>query len=148
MNDNIYDEIQAERAYQDNKWGTTFDDQNTVNDWMAYINIYGAKATDMKATPETQRLNMMKVAALAVAACQAFDRNDGFAPRHYDVQENDEQGFEDNVTVIDLGVFSIGEILNMLGNLNGGDVPQVDDSEDKKAAPAAWPFPTSADRPE
>lgn len=27
---------------------------------------------------------MLKVAALAVAACEAFDRNGGFAPRHYE----------------------------------------------------------------
>jgi len=80
----VYAEIKAERDYQDGKWGHGFDDKNTVNDWMTYINIYGSKATTMGATKEEQRKQMLKVAAIAVAACEAFDRNNGFAPRHYD----------------------------------------------------------------
>jgi hypothetical protein len=38
----------------------------------------------MRISKEEQRNNMLKVAALAVAALETFDRNDGFAPRHYD----------------------------------------------------------------
>lgn len=80
----ILEQIHAERRYQDSKWGFVFDDKNTVNDWMAYINIYGSKATTMGATSAQQREAMLKVAALAVAALETFDRNNGFALRHYD----------------------------------------------------------------
>jgi hypothetical protein len=82
----IFGEIEKERAYQEEKWGTKFDDKNTVNDWGTYINIYLAKATDMGASKAQQRTGMAKVAALAVAALESFDRNKGFALRHYDAK--------------------------------------------------------------
>jgi len=81
----IFEAIEKERAYQDEKWGTRFDDRNTVNDWAAYINTYlGERTTKMGLTPEQQREGMVKVATLAVAALESFDRNQGFPPRHYD----------------------------------------------------------------
>lgn len=80
----IFNEIQAERLYQDNKWGTEFDDKNTLNDWIVYINNYAAKAAFMGNTPEEQRAALIKVASLAVAALETFDRNNGFPKRHYD----------------------------------------------------------------
>lgn len=80
----IINEIIAERVYQDNKWGTEFDDQNTINDWGTYINIYLAKATNMAASAAEQRKQLVKVATLAVAAIQTFDRNGQFPGRHYD----------------------------------------------------------------
>lgn len=81
---NVTEEIKAERAYQDGKWGTAFDDKNTVNDWGAYIGSYTGNATNMNATPAQQRKALVKVASLAVAAIEAFDRNNGFPARHYD----------------------------------------------------------------
>jgi len=84
----IYEELKAEREYQDGKWGHAFDDNNTLNDWMQYINIHEAKAAAMRASKDEQRTQqMVKIAALAVAALQTFDRNSGFAPRHYDKPE-------------------------------------------------------------
>lgn len=80
----ILNDIRIEQEYSDKKWGTEFDDKNTVNDWCSYINIYLANATTMKATKEEQRKAMVKVANLAVSALRAFDRNNGFALRHYD----------------------------------------------------------------
>lgn len=80
----VYKEIQDERAYQDGKFGVAFDDENTINDWGTYINIYLAKATAMATPNSEQRKQMVKVAALAVAALQTFDRNGGFSSRHYD----------------------------------------------------------------
>lgn len=83
----IYTELKAERDYQDGKWGHAFDDKNTLNDWMQYINIHGAKAAAMGVSKEEQRKQMVKVTALGIAALEAFDRNNGFAPRHYDQSE-------------------------------------------------------------
>lgn len=80
----IFDEIEAERKYQDEKWGVDFDEKNTLNDWWAYINHYFAKAAAMGNTKEQQRKALIKVAALGVAALERFDENDGHAPRHYD----------------------------------------------------------------
>lgn len=80
----IFAQIETERAYQDGKWGTQFDDANTINDWGTYIGIYVAKATAMGVSKEEQRKQLLKVASLAVASLETFDRNNGFAPRHYD----------------------------------------------------------------
>jgi len=80
----IFKQIEKEREYQDCKWGEEFDNKNTLNDWGAYIGVYLGRATDMSASKEAQRSNMVKVAALSVAALEAFDRNGQFAPRHYE----------------------------------------------------------------
>jgi len=82
--DKIFREIRAEREYQDARWGTDFDDKNTLDNWIRYIVSYSGRAADTTVVPSQQRRDMMKVAALAVAACEAFDRNNGFPPRHYE----------------------------------------------------------------
>lgn len=80
----IIDEIKTERTYQDQKWGTTFDDKNTINDWVTYITQYATKAVAMGISKDDQRKFLLKTATLGVAALETFDRNKGFAPRHYD----------------------------------------------------------------
>ncbi len=82
--ENILNEIRKEREHQDQKFGTEFYDRNTINDWNAYLTIHLANAVKMGTSKEEQRRQLMKVATLGVAALQAFDRNDGFPPRHYD----------------------------------------------------------------
>lgn len=77
--------IEQERKYQDGKWGTTFDDKNTANDWVAYISNYLGKSVTLPWDEEIFHCNMVKVAALAVAALESLDRNNGMPPRHYDV---------------------------------------------------------------
>jgi len=80
----ILTEIRSERTHQDKKWGTKFDDANTINDWAAYANIYLSNATTMKASREEQREGILQAASLLIAALEAFDRNRGFPARHYD----------------------------------------------------------------
>jgi len=87
--ENIFEQINQERDYQDGKWGVGFDDKNTMNDWFTYIAIYGGRACEMARTKEEQRKFLLKTATLAVAALEAFDRNDGMAPRHYDSPEKE-----------------------------------------------------------
>jgi hypothetical protein len=84
MRSDIFNDIEKERDYQDKKWGNAFDDKNTINDWGTYINIYLANATKMNISKEEQRTQMLKIATLTVAALETFDRNNGFANRHYD----------------------------------------------------------------
>lgn len=83
----VYEEIKAERSYQDSRWGTAFDDKNTANDWVAYISMYAAKASPEKWDAAEFRKGMIKVATLAVAAIETFDRNGKLPPRHYDLPE-------------------------------------------------------------
>jgi len=80
----VLEEIRAEREYQDEQWGTEFDDKNTLNDWAMYVNVYMAQAAAMTCPPEQQQKNMLKAATLLVAVVETFDRNGGFAPRHYE----------------------------------------------------------------
>lgn len=82
--DNIYDWIDCERAYQDERWGATFDDQNTANDWVTYINRYAAKACEFDISTVKFQKAMIKVAALAVAAIETVRRVGSLPPRHYD----------------------------------------------------------------
>ena len=80
----ILNNILKERPHQDETWGAPFDDKNTLNDWVAYANIYLGEAAGMKATKEEQRKGVLKAATLLIAALESFDRNERFAPRHYD----------------------------------------------------------------
>lgn len=84
-NASILIEIENERYYQDRRFGHEFDNRNTLNDWATYLGIYTAKATEMGKPSAKQREALVKVAAIAVAAIEAFDRNVGFPSRHYDV---------------------------------------------------------------
>jgi hypothetical protein len=67
----IWEEIQLERQRQAEKWGgAQHDDHHTANDWIAFIAFHAGRAS-YKADFRAQ---MIKVAALAVAAIEALDR--------------------------------------------------------------------------
>lgn len=83
MRQEILNEIDGEREYQDRKFGHGFDDKNTVNDWTAYIARYSSNAA-FASTPHDQYVAFLKVAALATAALEAYRRNGSFPRRHYD----------------------------------------------------------------
>lgn len=83
---NIFNDIHAERNYQDEKWGKKFDNKNTANDWIAYLTketghaVQYVKPFDKHAF----RKALVKVASTAVAAIETLERNDGMPDRHYD----------------------------------------------------------------
>ena len=79
----VYDEILWERARQDTKWGGPMhDNQEPPMAWVDYVTRYASWAGMMalmggdEGRAKYRRL-MMQVAALAVAACEAFDRAAG-----------------------------------------------------------------------
>ncbi len=76
----IFELIDAERNYQDGKWGTSFDNRNTPNDWVAYITAYAGKAVTLPWDAAKFRTSILKVAALAVAVLE----RESYEPRHYD----------------------------------------------------------------
>lgn len=80
----ILREVSEERKYQHSKWENDFDDKNTLNDWVANVTHYLAQSSSMVSQPTQQRKHMLKVATLAIAALEAFDRNEGFPARHYE----------------------------------------------------------------
>lgn len=80
----ILGEIEAERQYQERRWSTEFDDKNDLDNWVSCIVSYCSRASKLQASPSKQRRDMLKVAAIAVAACESFDRNGNFPPRHYE----------------------------------------------------------------
>lgn len=80
----ILGEVEAERVYQERRWSTEFDDKNDLDNWVRYIVEYCGRASNASSPPSQQRRDMLKVAAIAVAACEAFDRNGAFPPRHYE----------------------------------------------------------------
>jgi len=83
----ILDEIKKEREYQNQKWGNDFDNRNNANDWSAYITRYNGNASFAE-TPQEWRKQMLKVATLAVAAIESYDRNNRLPLRHYDKANN------------------------------------------------------------
>ncbi len=74
MKQGIYDEIRDERDRQDKKWGgPAHDDGHSINDFVAFIAKHAGKAVDE--APLGQRKQMIRAAALAVAAIQKIDRD-------------------------------------------------------------------------
>jgi hypothetical protein len=80
----IYAALEKERAYQVGKWGNDADDtKNEPNDWAAFIAHHstrwfnGGFAPYDKATVDAFRVQMLKVATLAVAAIESLDRQRG-----------------------------------------------------------------------
>lgn len=76
----IFKLVDAEREYQNKKWGTTFDDKNTPNDWVAYVAIYLGKAVTLPWNRDAFRTAILKVVTLGVAILE----RENYATRHYD----------------------------------------------------------------
>lgn len=77
----IFNAIDKEREYQETRWGNTADDtKNTPNDYAAYIAHHstrwftGGFAPYSQSAVDTFRAQMIKVAAIAVAAIESLDR--------------------------------------------------------------------------
>lgn len=66
-------------------WGSDFDEKNTLNDWVSYINGYLARASDMGTSLSVVKSNLRKAAGLALSAL-LYAENDALAPRHYDTK--------------------------------------------------------------
>lgn len=70
--------VVAERARQDGKWGgaQADDARRTPEEWCNDIEAYVVWARQMHrmGSPDKYRRRMMQIAALAVAACESFDR--------------------------------------------------------------------------
>ena len=84
----IFKLIDAERDYQEKKWGDDFDEKNTINDWVTYICRYASNAAFHDKQPVDQekvKQAFIKVATLALAALEMQEKH-GLAPRHYDEQ--------------------------------------------------------------
>ena len=75
----IFMEIEGERLKQDEQWGgPEHDDQHSVRDWVTFIVAYlGAgvnRDSDWGRKLSISRYALIQVAALTVAAVEAFDR--------------------------------------------------------------------------
>lgn len=79
----IFKDIEKELAYAEAKWGTEFDDKNTLNDWVAYSINYIGQATRMDADKEKQSAALRKSIGLLVNALIRVE-NGTLANRHYD----------------------------------------------------------------
>ena len=73
----IIEEILAEREYQDYKWGgNDHDDAHSSHDWVAYLSKHLGKSVTHPWDGKKFREQMTKIAALAVAAAEWYDRNE------------------------------------------------------------------------
>jgi hypothetical protein len=72
--DAVLAEVATERGAQDAQWGgPEHDDCHDWHEWADLIHIH-ASCADETVTPTQYRLEMVRVAALAVAAVQSLDR--------------------------------------------------------------------------
>jgi hypothetical protein len=72
----IFADINTERAEQDEKWGgPEHDGRHSDNDWVAYIAKHLGKAVVWPFDRHRFRKQMIRVAALAVAAIEVIDRS-------------------------------------------------------------------------
>lgn len=70
----IYDEIKAEREKQDAEWGgPDHDDTHGIVDWGQFIRGHLLRAT-RETSRRKMRYQLVRVAALAVAAVESLDR--------------------------------------------------------------------------
>ena len=72
----IFDEIDTERKRQDEPFGHEFDDKNTPCNWATLIAGQACAAAGSK-TENLYRERVLKTAAIAVAALEAYDRIQG-----------------------------------------------------------------------
>jgi hypothetical protein len=70
----IFAELDEEREYQDDLWGKDNDDSNTEANWKNYIDQYNHAHGRGQKYKKDFRKRMVKVAALAVAAIETYDR--------------------------------------------------------------------------
>lgn len=71
----VYEEIREERAHQDTKWGgAQHDDQHHPHDWLTYLVGHLGRAWSYPFEPDVYRRQLIRVAALAVAAIESYDR--------------------------------------------------------------------------
>ena len=75
----IYQEIENERHRQDEEWGgPEHDDKHGIRDWLSFIVVYLGQGvnrdSDWGRKLSISRYALIQVAALAVAAVEAFDR--------------------------------------------------------------------------
>lgn len=72
----IIEEIKKERQRQDDQWGGVYhDDKVSPFEWVEVIGKLAQKAKDIYIPdPWEYRRRLMQVAAVAVAACESYDR--------------------------------------------------------------------------
>ena len=80
----IFQDIEKELEYARDKWGTEFDDKNTLNDWLTYATMYATDAAKMSTPSHRVRPLLIKAAGLLISAIDRLDVNGKFAPRHYE----------------------------------------------------------------
>ncbi len=74
----VLKEVAKERSIQQSKWGNRQDDKNTILDWHETISDYNGWARRMGCmkSNDKARRRYIQIAALAVAAVEAIDRNE------------------------------------------------------------------------
>lgn len=81
--DDVFSDVMEETLRARAMWRAEFDNQNTLNDWIAFTNIYLGKASSMGASKEEVVRGLRKAAGLVMNALVRAE-NDMLAPRHYD----------------------------------------------------------------
>ena len=72
----LWDEIQRERIAQDQKWGgPAHDNKHNSHDWVSYLTKHVGKAVMHPWDKGLFRAQMVRVAAVAIAAIEWCDRN-------------------------------------------------------------------------
>ncbi len=70
----IFHQIESERKRQDEQWGgPAHDDQHSADDWTGFITKQMDWA-EITPDPCERRERFLKIAALAIAAIESFDR--------------------------------------------------------------------------
>jgi hypothetical protein len=73
----VWKEIKKERKAQDKKWGGPgHDDRHTSHDWVSYLTKHVGKAVMFPWDKTLFRNQMVRVAAVAVAAIEWCDRDE------------------------------------------------------------------------
>ena len=90
----VIDEVLAERKHQDEKFGgPVHDDGHTGRDWIAFIVEHLGRAGTQVFAGDNFRKQMIKVAALAIAAVEWYDRG-AFKPGVCEPEDEVDEAYE------------------------------------------------------
>jgi hypothetical protein len=124
----VLEQVAEERRQQDAQWGADFDDARAWREWLSLVHEHADRAqkalprpnVPRSGDPDDYRRQLVAIAAIAVAAVEAYDRANGIAP---DVERDEHEGAGARIMALAKrhNVITADELPSVVG-----DLPDVD----------------------
>lgn len=71
----VYKILDSEREYQKKKWSENHESQNSLNDYLSYMEFYLQQCQSNLSVTDTKLDNLRKLTAVGIAAMEKFGGN-------------------------------------------------------------------------